>query len=64
MTVDGLYKNSVISKDQKEQAQLALKAVYNSLTPQEKTLLSLHSTGGTPTETISNLILSRTSNTY
>lgn len=64
MTVDGLYKNSVINKDQKEQAQLALKAVYNSLTPQEKTLLSLHSTGGTPTETISNLILSRTSNTY
>lgn len=64
MTVDGLYKNSVISKDQKEQAELALKAVYNSLTPQERTLLSLHSQGGTPTETLSNIILSRTSSTY
>ena len=64
MTVDGLYKNSVISKDQKEQAQLALKAVYNSLTPQERTLLSLHSTDGTPTDILSNLILSRTSSTY
>ena len=64
LTVDGLYKNSVITKDQKEQAQLALKAVYNSLTPQERTLLSLHSTGGTPIETLSNLILSRTSSTY
>lgn len=64
LTVDGLYKNSVITKDQKEQAQLALRAVYNSLTPQERTLLSLHSTGGTPTETLSNLILSRTSSTY
>ena len=64
LTVDGLYKNSVITKDQKEQAQLALKAVYNSLTPQERTLLALHSTGGTPTETLSSLILSRTSDTY
>lgn len=64
MTVDGLYKNSVISKDQKEQAQLALKAVYNSLTPQERTLLSLHSADGTPTDTLLNLILSRTSSTY
>ena len=64
LTVDGLYKNSVITKDQKEQAQLALKAVYNSLTPQERTLLALHSVGGDPTETVSNLILSRTSSTY
>ena len=64
ITVDGLYKNSVISKDQKEQAQLALKAVYNSLTPQERTLLSLHSADGTPTDILSNLILSRASSTY
>ena len=64
MTVDGLYKNSVISKDQKEQAELALKAVYSSLTPQERTLLSLHSQGRTPTETLSNIIFSRTSSTY
>lgn len=64
MTVDGLYKNSVLTKDQKEQAQLALKAVYNSLTPQERTLLALHSQGGSPTETLSSIILSRTSSTY
>ena len=64
MTVDGLYKNSVLTKDQKEQAQLALRAVYNSLTPQERTLLALHSQGGSPTETLSSIILSRTSNTY
>lgn len=63
ITVDGLYKNKYISKDQLQQANLALKAVYNSLTPQERTLLSIHSQGGTPTETISNIILSRTSNT-
>lgn len=63
MTVDGLYKNKYISKDQLQQANLALKAVYSSLTPQERTLLSIHSQGGSPTETISNIILSRTSNT-
>ena len=63
MTVDGLYKNKYLSKDQLQQANLALKAVYNSLTPQERTLLSIHSQGGSPTETISNIILSRTSNT-
>ena len=63
MTVDGLYKNKAITKDQLQQANLALKAVYNSLTPQERTLLSIHSQGGSPTETISNIILSRTSNT-
>lgn len=63
MTIDGLYKNKAITKDQLQQANLALKAVYNSLTPQERTLLSIHSQGGSPTETISNIILSRTSNT-
>ena len=63
MTVDGLYKNKAITKDQAQQAKLALQAVYNSLTPQERTLLSIHSQGGNPTETISGIILSRTSNT-
>jgi hypothetical protein len=37
--------------------------VYNSLTPQERTLLSIHSQGGSPTETLSSIILSRTSDT-
>ena len=64
MTVDGLYKNSVITKDQKQQAKYAMQAIYNSLTPQEKTLLSIHSQGGDPTETISNIVLSRTSSTF
>lgn len=64
MTVDGLYKNSIITKDQKQQAKYAMQAIYNSLTPQEKTLLSIHSQGGDPTETISNIVLSRTSNTF
>ena len=63
MTVDGLYKNKAITKDQAQQAKLAIQAIYNSLTPQERTLLSIHSQGGSPTETISGIILSRTSNT-
>lgn len=63
MTVDGLYKNKAITKDQAQQAKLALQAVYNSLTPQERTLLSIHSQGGSPTETLSGIILSRTSDT-
>lgn len=63
MTLDGLYKNKAITKDQAQQAKLAIQAIYNSLTPQERTLLSIHSQGGSPTETISGIILSRTSNT-
>ena len=63
MTVDGLYKNKAITKDQAQQAKLALQAVYNSLTPQERTLLSIHSQGGSPTEILSSIILSRTSDT-
>ena len=63
ITVDGLYKNKAITKDQAQQAKLAIQAVYNSLTPQERTLLSIHSQGDSPTETISEIILSRTSNT-
>lgn len=63
MTIDGLYKNKAITKEQSQQAKLAIQAVYNSLTPQERTLLSIHSQGGSPTETISGIILSRTSDT-
>lgn len=61
-TIDGLYKDKAITKDQREQAQLAMRAIYNSLTPQERTLLAIHSTGS-PTDTLSSIILSRTSNT-
>lgn len=62
MTIDGLYKDKAITKDQREQAQLAMRAIYNSLTPQERTLLAIHS-AGSPTDTLSSIILSRTSNT-
>ena len=62
MTIDGLYKNKAITKDQREQAQLAMRAIYNSLTPQERTLLAIHS-AGSPTDTLSSIILSRTSST-
>lgn len=62
MTIDGLYKNSILTKDQKGQAQLAMQAVYNSLTPQEKTLLGLHSSD--TIDTLSNIVLSRTSNKF
>lgn len=62
MTIDGLYKNKAITKDQMKQAQLAMRAIYNSLTPQERTLLAIHS-AGSPTDTLSSIILSRTSNT-
>ena len=64
MTIDGLYKNSVISKDQKYQAQYAMKAIYDSLSPQERTLLSIRSNGKPAIETISNIVMSRTSNTF
>lgn len=64
MTVDGLYKNSIFTKDQKQQAELALKAVYNSLTPQEQTLLAIHSSKDNPLDTLSNIIYSRTSSSY
>ena len=62
MTVDGLYRNSLIDKNQKEQAQMAIKAVYKSLSPQEAALLALH--GDNPLDLVSNLILSRTSSNY
>lgn len=60
---EGLYKSTQITKDQKEQADLALQAVYNGLTPQEKTLLTIHSSKGDPKETIADMIYSRTSMT-
>jgi len=39
-----------------------MRAIYNSLTPQERTLLAIHS-AGSPTDTLSSIILSRTSST-
>lgn len=43
MTVDGLYKARVIEKDQKEQADAALKYIYDTLPNNAKAILQLHS---------------------
>lgn len=43
MTIDGLYKNKVISKEQKMQAESALNFIYNTLPQQAKTMLQLQS---------------------
>lgn len=41
MTLDGMYKNKVITKDQKQQAEAALQYIYNTLPDNAKTLLSI-----------------------
>lgn len=41
MTLDGLYENEVITKDQRQQAQAALEYIYNMLPTNAKTLLKL-----------------------
>lgn len=41
MTLDGMYKNKIITKDQKQQAEAALQYIYNTLPANAKTLLSI-----------------------
>lgn len=41
MTLDGMYKNKIITKDQKQQAEAALQYIYNTLPNNAKTLLSI-----------------------
>lgn len=41
MTLDGLYNNKIITKDQKQQADAALAYIYNSLPTNAKTLLAV-----------------------
>lgn len=41
MTLDGMYKNKIITKDQKQQAEAALQYIYNTLPGNAKTLLSI-----------------------
>lgn len=43
MTLDGMYKNKIITKDQKQQAEAALQYIYNTLPGNAKTLLSIKS---------------------
>lgn len=46
MSIDGLYKNKLITKDQIQQAQNAINYIYNTLPTNAKTLLKIKS-GGT-----------------
>lgn len=43
MTLDGMYKNKIITKDQKQQAESALQYIYNTLPDNAKALLALKS---------------------
>lgn len=43
MTLDGMYENKIITKDQKQQAEAALQYIYNSLPTNAKALLGLKS---------------------
>lgn len=69
MTVDGLYKNKLITKDQKQQADAALQYIYQTLPENAKAILQLHSgKADNPVqgalEIIGNLILSQQDNTF
>lgn len=41
MTLDGMYKNKIITKTQKEQAEAALQYIYNTLPDNARTLLGI-----------------------
>lgn len=43
LTVDGLYKDKVITKEQKNQADAAIKYIYETLPENAKAILQLHS---------------------
>lgn len=64
MTVDGLYKTHVITKDQKVQAEAALKYIYQTLPNNAKAILQLHSNNAKDPvagalDIIGNMILSQ-----
>lgn len=64
MTVDGLYKAKIITKDQKTQADAALKYIYQTLPENAKAILMLHAGNkDNPTkgalDIIGNMILSK-----
>lgn len=41
MTLDGMYKNKMVTKEQKQQAEAALRYIYNTLPTNAKTLLGI-----------------------
>lgn len=43
LTIDGLYKDKVITKEQKNQAEAAIKYIYETLPTNAKAVLQLHS---------------------
>ena len=45
LPIDGIYKITLKSESQNEQASYAISAIYNSLSEGQKTLLKLHSNG-------------------
>lgn len=68
MTLDGMYKNKIITKDQKQQAEAALQYIYNTLPDNAKTLLSIKAGNATNPQAgaqavILQLITSRMSQT-
>lgn len=69
MTLDGLYKNKIITKTQKQQAQAALQYIYQTLPENAKSVLQLHSgNSDNPTmgalNVIQNMLTSKMSDTY
>ena len=68
MTLDGMYRNKLITKEQKQQAQAALQYIYNTLPENAKTLLQIKSQNasnpiGGALDVISQIISSRMSST-
>lgn len=69
MTLDGLYKTKVITKDQQQQALAALKYIYQTLPNNAKAVLQLRSGNGEnpaegAIELIGNMIMSKTSSSH
>lgn len=66
-SIDSLYKASVLTQDQTEQAKLAIDYIWNTLPENAKTLLQTKTKGGSEEEAkqlMSELIVSKTSNTH
>lgn len=69
MTLDGLYKTKVITKDQQQQALAALKYIYQTLPNNAKAVLQLRSGNEEnpaegAIELIGNMIMSKTSSSH
>lgn len=68
MSIDGMYKNKIITKDQYQQASQAIQYIYNTLPTNAHTLLEIKSGNKDnpkkgALDLITKLVMSRTSNT-